>query len=109
MAKNLRAKIPRSDKMVICDRNTQATDSFVQDVGTGSDGDGNVQVVKTPRKVAEQSVSTSHLRPRQRTSSLPNDEPCPIDDLSRGLALRQAPSLIQETYVLANPLNLSCS
>ena len=59
MAKNLRAKIPKSDKLVICDRNIQATDSFVQEVGSGSEGDGNVEVVKTPRKVAEQSVSTS--------------------------------------------------
>ena len=58
MAKNLRAKIPKSDKLVICDRDTQATDNFVQEVGTGSEGDGNVEVVKTPRKVAEQSVST---------------------------------------------------
>lgn len=57
MAKNLRAKIPQSDKLVICDRNTNATDSFLREVGADTQGDGRVEVVKTPRKVAEQSVS----------------------------------------------------
>lgn len=61
MAKNLRAKIPTSDKLVICDRNTDATDNFIRDVRTSSEGDGVVEVVKTPRKVAEQSVSHSSL------------------------------------------------
>ncbi len=57
MAKNLRAKIPQSDKLIICDRNTKATDSFLQEVGADTSGDGRVEVVKTPRKAAEQSVS----------------------------------------------------
>lgn len=58
MAKNLRAKIPASDKLVVCDRNPQATDNFVQAIGKGSSSESSVQVVKTPRQVAEQSVST---------------------------------------------------
>ena len=59
MAKNLRAKIPKTDKLVICDRNTDATDRFVQEAGAGAEGDREIEVVKTPRKVAEQAVSGS--------------------------------------------------
>ena len=62
MAKNLREKVPASDKLVICDRDTHATDNFVREVGASSEGGGNVEVVKTPRKVAEQSVSTASPR-----------------------------------------------
>ena len=67
MARNLRAKVPKSDKLVICDRNATATDTFVREIGAGSEGDGSVEVVKTPRKVAEQSVSISsppHASPK---------------------------------------------
>ena len=54
MAKNLGAKIPKNDKLVICDRNSDAASSFVQEAGAGG---GEIEVVKTPRKVAEQAVS----------------------------------------------------
>lgn len=57
MAKNLRAKIPITDKLVICDRNTNATDNFMMEAGARSEGEKSIEVVKTPRKVAEQSVS----------------------------------------------------
>ena len=50
MAKNLRAKIPKKDTLLINDRNTEATDKFVQEVGDG------VVVAKSPREVAEKSV-----------------------------------------------------
>ena len=58
MAKNLRAKIPKTDKMVICDRNADATSDFVQETGHGAKGDQEIEVVKTPRHVAEQAVSS---------------------------------------------------
>lgn len=61
MAKNLRAKIPKTDKLVICDRNSDATDSFIQEAGVGSEGAQEIEVVKTPRKVAEQAVSHTRL------------------------------------------------
>lgn len=55
MAKNLRAKIPTTDKLVICDRNREATSSFVQEASSASARE--IEVVSTPRKVAEQAVS----------------------------------------------------
>ena len=63
MAKNLRAKIPAGDRLVINDRNTDATKAFVEEVGISAgnsnvDGKGsNIEVVSSPRKVAEMSVS----------------------------------------------------
>lgn len=57
MAKNLRAKIPKTDKLVVCDRNSEATSSFVKEAGAGSSGAQEIEVVSTPRKVAEQAVS----------------------------------------------------
>ena len=54
MAKNLRNKIADGDTMVVHDRNVEATRQFVEEVGTkGVD----VQVVGTPREVAEKCVS----------------------------------------------------
>ena len=72
MAKNLRAKVPTSDKLIICDRNTQATDNFVQEAGASSAGEGGIEVVKSPRQVAEQSVSTT-LPPTS-----PTNAPAPV-------------------------------
>ena len=57
MAKNLRAKIPATDKLVICDRNQEATSSFLQDAEASGSGAQEIEVVTTPRKVAEQAVS----------------------------------------------------
>ena len=51
MAKNLRAKIPASDTLVVHDRNHEATAKFVQEVGAG------IEVTTSPRGVAEKSVS----------------------------------------------------
>ena len=62
MAKNLRAKIPASDTLVIHDRNTEATTKFMQEVGmaagsTGAEGSMGIEIVGSPRAVAEKSVS----------------------------------------------------
>lgn len=54
MAKNLRAKIPKSDTMVINDVNDAATQQFVEEFG-------NVTIAKSVREVAEQTVCSSHL------------------------------------------------
>ena len=51
MAKNLRAKLPQGDSLVINDVNQETTAKFVEEVGTG------VEVMETPRQVAERSVS----------------------------------------------------
>lgn len=62
MAKNLRAKIPERDVLVIHDRNGDATAKFLREVGiaassVGTEGKGiNIEVVDTPRAVAENSV-----------------------------------------------------
>jgi len=67
MAKNLRAKIPATDTLVVHDRNTEATTKFVQEVGMaasspGAEGRGmGIEVVGSPRAVAEKSVSVIHL------------------------------------------------
>lgn len=63
MAKNLRAKIPTSDKLIICDRNTQATDNFLHEAAASSAGGGGIEVVKTPRQVAEQSETIITVLP----------------------------------------------
>ena len=75
MASNLRAKIPEGDKLVISDRNAEATTRFVQEVGvaaasSGAPGKGVIEVVKTPREVAEQSVSHCHVLDVSRSSGL---------------------------------------
>ena len=64
MAKNLRAKIPASDHMIIHDRNKDATASFVDEVGiardnsTSNSGMGlmGIEIASSPRAVAEKSV-----------------------------------------------------
>lgn len=63
MAKNLRAKIPPTDTLVIHDRNTEATSKFVQEIGMAAsspDAEGKgmgIEVVNSPRAVAEKAVS----------------------------------------------------
>ena len=56
MAKNLRAKIPASDILVVHDRNGEATAKFVQEVGAG------IEIATSPRKVAEKSVGALFFR-----------------------------------------------
>lgn len=65
MAKNLRAKVPKGDKLVIYDRNEDATTQFVHEVdcldsnvGTPREGN-NTEVADTARGVVERSVSPS--------------------------------------------------
>lgn len=62
MAKNLRAKIPATDTLVIYDRNTDATTRFAEEVGIAASSDGasengtGIEVARGPREVAERSV-----------------------------------------------------
>ena len=64
MAKNLRAKIPASDALIIHDRNKEATGSFVNEVGIAGDSPSannelglmGIEVASTPRAVAEKAV-----------------------------------------------------
>jgi 3-hydroxyisobutyrate dehydrogenase-like beta-hydroxyacid dehydrogenase len=51
MAKNLRAKIPKSAQLVICEVVETRRDTFLADT------DGLVIAAQTPREVAEQAVS----------------------------------------------------
>ncbi len=72
MAKNLRAKIPASDLLVVHDRNTEATTRFIEEAN--GDGKGaNTEVASTPRIVAEKSVRPYPHIPRMSRDH--NDEP----------------------------------
>lgn len=79
MAKNLRAKIPASDTLIIHDRNKEATSSFMQEVGIARDnptsnnqmGLMGIEVASSPRAVAEKAV---------RDLSLPILEHLPYDE-----------------------------
>ncbi len=57
MAKNLRAKMPKEDTLVINDQNTETTAKFVEEVGDG------VEVAKSVRELAEKSVRQSFISP----------------------------------------------
>lgn len=65
MAKNLRARIPEGDTMVVYDRNTEATSKFIQEVGIAAAAVGahqkghNIQVANTARELAAKSVSAA--------------------------------------------------
>lgn len=71
MAKNLRARIPEGDTLVIHDRNTEATSKFIHEIGiaaanVGADRKGQgIEVVNTPREVAEKSVSAASFPNRK--------------------------------------------
>ena len=54
MAKNLRAKIPESDKMVVHDVNPAVTEKFAKEIG-------NVDVGENVREVAEKTVCGASL------------------------------------------------
>lgn len=62
MARNLRAKLPETDNMIICDANLTATKKFVEEVGiaaasAGAQGKGkSIEIASSPREVAEASV-----------------------------------------------------
>ena len=59
MAKNLRAKIPEGDTLLLHDRDTAATTKFVEEMITISAGRKlRVEVLTSPREVAERSVSS---------------------------------------------------
>lgn len=70
MAKNLRAKIPEGDRLVIYDRNEEATTQFVHevaapsaDLGTNPRRDIDTEVAVTARRVVERSVSLALYTP----------------------------------------------
>lgn len=65
MAKNLRARMPEGDTLLIHDRNTDATSKFMEEVGTAAASIGvnwkgqGIEIVNTPRELAEKSVSAA--------------------------------------------------
>lgn len=70
MAKNLRAKIPATDTLLVRDVNENATTRFVEETkeaaksSGAADGTMKVEVAQSARAVAEQSVSqTSYSLP----------------------------------------------
>ena len=64
MAKNLRAKIAESDRMLIHDVNPAVTEKFKQEIG-------NVEIAKNVREVAENSVRDPIVRLAQTTHDDP--------------------------------------
>ena len=67
MAKNLRAKIPSTDKLVIYDVVEPSTKRFIEEVGTATSAVGNegisIEVAESAREVAEKSVSLPNQSP----------------------------------------------
>ncbi|KAI9848032.1 MAG: hypothetical protein M1837_001134 [Sclerophora amabilis] len=69
MAKNLRARIPSTDTLIIHDLNANATKSFVEEVGiaassTGAAGNGTgIEIAENPRQVAEKSETIITVLP----------------------------------------------
>ena len=62
MASNLRTKIPQGDTLLIHDRDSEATARFVKEASTETVANGKgaeIQVLPTPREVAEASVRLS--------------------------------------------------
>jgi len=60
MATNLRAKIPKSSKFVLCEINESQRDKFIKE-------NQGVEVAKTPKELAEKAVSLSYFVPWPRT------------------------------------------
>jgi hypothetical protein len=56
MAKNLRAKIPQADTLIICDVNKDVLHKFVEEVDTPK-RELNIRIAADAREVAEKSVS----------------------------------------------------
>lgn len=82
MAKNLRAKIPASDSLIIYDRNKDATANFIQ-VGVAREnptsnnemGLMGIEIASSPRAVAENAVGFLYLA---IIKCFPCDEHVPI-------------------------------
>lgn len=92
MAKNLRAKIPSRDELIVCDANPTTMDQF-----RAEHADIHTVIARSPREVAEKSVSISC------TSLAFLMSHCSIDDLSWGLPSGFPSS--DFTQIKANPLN----
>ena len=64
MAKNLRAKIAAEDTLLVHDRDEKAVAQFVKEIGIAAAGTGRsdkgmgIEVISSPREVAERSVSS---------------------------------------------------
>lgn len=57
MARNLRAKIPKSDTLVIYDVNEEVMQKFAGEAKAAGDGIGAVEIAGSARTVAETAVS----------------------------------------------------
>lgn len=62
MAKNLRAKIPEGDTMTIFDVNTSSTEKLKSEAGSSK-----LEIAKSPREVAEKSVSLAEKNSIRKT------------------------------------------
>lgn len=82
MAQNLRAKIPASDLMLIADRETGATDRFVEQVGNT----GGLEVCSSVKEVAERSVSVA-LGPFSSSILWGNEQAWKRDQYAAGAAV----------------------
>lgn len=77
MAKNLRARIPESDTLTVFDVNSGSMDKLKSE-------SGNIQLAKSPKEVAQQSVS----RYFSSVKVLHDERFCSIYDLSWGHGFR---------------------
>jgi len=58
MAQNLRAKIPKSSTLVLCEINQPRRDQFVAET------EGLIKIANSPKEVAEQAVSILFMQPQ---------------------------------------------
>ena len=69
MAKNLRAKIPEGDRLVVYDRNENATSQFLNEVSSPKSNEGTLkrgtitEAAMNAREVVEKSVSMAPSYP----------------------------------------------
>ncbi|KAI9799837.1 MAG: hypothetical protein M1825_004398 [Sarcosagium campestre] len=76
MAKNLRAKLPPTDTLFIHDLNTNATQTFAEEVGVAAPGtDTGVHIARNPREVAENADTVITVLP----------EPSHVKNVMRGI------------------------
>ena len=91
MAKNLRAKISKTDALIICDTNANATKRFVEEEGMAASNTAapekgaGIHIAENPREVAQKAVGLAYSL--LFACKAFSDEPYSINDLSWGLLM----------------------
>lgn len=109
MAKNLRAKLPESDTLVIFDQNPDVLTKFQTEVGIAATGAGasakgtGITIAESSRDAAEKSVRNLHASKGPFVLLSFCDEFCSIYDLSWELCLFKC-SFCDFTTLILKPI-----